>query len=227
MKNKYMRLKAMLLAGFFAVTSTGFTGCGSNKYDGNELVISQSVQNLEKKIFDVGEHIISVPIKNPTSEIKQYNYHEGYKVVGIATANYAYNFGGACLIYENEYPVECYSSITDKSGNHIYETFGNPIDFYVDKTNKTSYTKDFNIGEHIISIPIKNPTSKAKQYEYYEGYEVVGIATANYGYNFGGACILYVNNQPVTCTLTEIKNNQELYLTFGVPVEKEKTKTLN
>lgn len=228
MKNKYIRLKAMILAGTIALSSASLTSCSPKRYNsGNELITIENSQDFEKKVFNIGEHIISVPINEPVYEVKQYNYHEGYKVVGIATSCYAYNFDGACIIFENEYPVECYSTSTDKNGNHTYENFGHPINFHREETNKTSNTKDFNIGEHIISIPIKEKTnSKIMQYEYHEGYEVVGIATADAAYSTIGSCVLYVNTQPVTCTLTENKDNNELYLSFGVPLEKEKTKTL-
>lgn len=227
MKSKYIKLKAMLLAGAIALTGTTSTGCSSNSHNSDELITTEISQNYESKVFNVGEHIISVPIKDPTSKIKQYDYHEGYKVVGIATSNYEHTFGGACIIYENEYPVECYSTSVDKNGTHIYENFGHPIDFYRGETNKTETTKDFNVGEHIISIPIKNPTSENKQYEYHEGYTVAGIATSKLGHTFGGACLLYVNTQPVTCTLTKNEDNVELYLSFGTPIEKDKVKTLN
>lgn len=88
-------------------------------------------------------------------------------------------------------------------------------------------TKLFGVGEHIISVPVSNPIYNAMQYQYHEGYEVVGIATADFNNTHAGACVLYVNKEPVTCTLTEIKDGKELYLSFGVPVEKEMTKSLN
>ena len=226
MKNKYIRMKSMLLAIVIALTGQSLTSCVAKNYNGNELECPETLENYEKKEFNVGEHIISVPIKNPTQEIKQYNYHEGYKVIGIATANYEYEFGGACLIYANEYPVVCYSTSIDKNGNHIYGRFGQPIGYYKDETIKTPTTKEFHAGEHIISVPIDNPTQETNQYEYHEGYEVVGIATANYEYEFGGACILYVNTKNVTCTLTKTEDNVELYLDFGAPTEKTNSKKL-
>ena len=225
MKNKYLRLKALLLAGTIAVTSAGLSGCSSDKYEGMELRTSSS-QTYDKKVFGVGEHIISVPIKNPTSGVNQYNYHPGYKVAGIASANFSYSYAGACILYENEYPVECYSTGTDKNGNSLYESFGDPIDFSREEANKTGNTRDFGVGEHILSVEIKNPTSDPKQYEYHEGYEIAGIATAYYGYSFGGACILYVNTEPVRCTVSGKSGNKESYLTFGTPIEKGKVKVL-
>lgn len=240
MKNKYTRLKALLLAGTILLTSSSLAGCSkknSKDKDSNTKEDSAIIVQDSTKYFDIGEHIISIPIDSDESshlvpihkvfsEVKQYEYHEGYKAVGIAVSCHAYSYGGACIIYENEYPVECHSTSIDENGNSIYKDFGRPIDFQREETTKTSNTKDFNIGEHIISIPIKDPTSEAMQYEYHEGYEVIGIATSDYAYDFGGACILYVNTQSVTCTITESSDNQELYLSFGIPLEKETIRIL-
>ena len=60
MKNKYIRLKAMLLAGPIALTSPSLTACSNKDSETNsnqEIIVQDSTMH-----FGVGEHIISVPI---------------------------------------------------------------------------------------------------------------------------------------------------------------------
>lgn len=231
MKDKYIKLKAILLAGTIALTSAGLSGCSTKDNDRGELITIETYNNYSgdrKKLFGVGEHIISVRVKgNPINSVRQYEYHDGYKVVGMSTSALGFSYSGTCLIYENEYPVECSSNKKDANDNYVYSDFGQPIDFSRNETEQRESIKEFNAGEHIISVPINDPTKGAMQYQYHEGYEVVGIAAADYSRSHAGACVLYVNKQPVACTLTEIEDGKELYLSFGVPVEKEMTKSLN
>ncbi len=221
MKDKYIKLKAMLLAGAIAASGISLTGC-SPKYDGNEIIFSEKEQVYGTDVLDVGKHIISVPIKKPFSEIEQYNYHPGYKVVGIASSSLAYSFHGACLVYENEYPVECDCTSIDDKGNRLYEKFGKPIDYVKEERNPG----EFNPGEHIISIPVGSPYSDITQYEYHEGYEVVGMTSSSLAYSFYGAAVLYVNTVPVKCSLTKVEDGKDKYLSFGIPMEIDETKTL-
>jgi len=219
MKKDYLRLKAMLVAGALAVSGATLTGCGE-KYDGNERVFQESTQEYGADLLDVGKHIISVPIKDPVYNIMQYNYHPGYKVVGITSSSLLYTFNGACLVYVNEYPVECNCTDVDKNGNRIYGKFGKPIGYERKETDKN----EFNPGEHIISVPIDDaPYYGITQFEYHEGYEVVGMASSSSGYFFDGGCVLYVNTVPVKCTLTKVEDGKELYLSFGTPMEETKT----
>ena len=90
---------------------------------------------------------------------------------------------------------------------------------YKEKQEFKSYesaVETFDIGEHIISVPIDNPKKEIQTYEYHDGYKVIDIEN-NY--------ILYVNDEPVKC-IGYIDNNEEVhFIEFGEPVENENTKT--
>lgn len=228
MKDKYIRLKAILLAGTIALTSSSLTGC-SNKDSENTLNQAIVVQDTTVH-FGVGEHIISVPINedNRFNNV-QYEYHPGYEPIGISITAYSkYNnfFGGGAIIYANTEEVECSSSLVDKDGNHLYVDFGTPMYYNEDEYAANKGIKEFGIGEHIISVPINEDNRFEQfQYDYHDGYEVVGIATSAYGEYpnfFGGGVLLYKNITPVKCS--SVGNG---YTTFGVPVEIKKTRTLN
>ncbi len=230
------RLKALSLA--IAMT-TSLAGCSSSDVDIDvldETQIEQTHNDYEgiKKVFDVGEHIISVPIKDPTIGNRQYDYYDGYKCVGIATSSYGEHFkdfGGACILYTNEYPVECYSFF-DEGTEHIYNEFGTPLG-YEKKDNNVDNdgTKDFGIGEHIISVPIKDPRNYTIQHIGYDGYEAVGIAISSYGKSdvlsnwYGGGAILYVNTEPVRCEISYYEGEKGCYASFGTPIVLEDNKT--
>ena len=233
--NVNKRLIALALAGVMTFT---MVGCSSNakKTDSINATQQQSYIQETKKIFGIGEHILSVPIEDPTKESQQHNYYDGYKCVGMGSSAYGpyfYTFGGASLLYVNEYPVECYATRFDKNNIPVYTTFGTPLEYEKTENNTTADTKDFGVGEHIISIPVEDPTKENVQYKYYEGYETIDIAISAYGQyfnSFGSACILYVNTVPVRSNVTSYdKNNVGRYTIFGTPIELEKTlaKSLN
>lgn len=186
-----------------------------------EEIVSEDYPDKE---FGIGEHIISIPIDDPTKGNMQYNYHEGYKAIGVSTSaygRYGYNYGKGKILYVNEYPVKCYP--TYKKGEElIYTDFGTPIEYEREITQSGGNWQEFNAGEHIISIPLKKDSEDNELYEYYEGYEPIGIATSaygRYGYNYGGGCILYVNSEKVKC----IKDDEsDSYTSFGIPIEETK-----
>ena len=98
------RLVCVPLVGLIMATS--LTGCD----DEPKIEEIVSYENYDDKLFDAGEHIISIPIDDPTQENMQYDYHEGYKPIGIATSaygRYGYNYGNGKLLFVNEYPVKC------------------------------------------------------------------------------------------------------------------------
>ncbi len=81
----------------------------------------------------------------------------------------------------------------------------------------------FGVGEHIISVPIiEDNKNRNFQYDYRDGYEIVGVSSSSYGkYDlYGGEALLYKNITPVKCV-----RNENGYTSFGAPIEKEKTKT--
>ncbi len=226
MKDKYTRLKALLLAGTIALGGVSLTGCA--QYDGNEKIVKMAEdEDQVKTTLGVGEHIVAVPIKNPARDIRQYNYHPGYKPVGISTNDYGYAFGYAHLVYENEYPVECCSTGKDKNGDYLYQDFGTPIGLKYEEPKSVSGVIEYKPGQHIISVPIGKIGDNKTQIDYHDGYDVVGIASGAFAYSFDGTCVLYVNVEPVKCSLTKVEGNKEMYLSFGEPIEVEMTNTLD
>ena len=179
----------------------------------------------DDRSFDAGEHIISIEIDDPTIEKKQYEYHEGYKVVGISTdahGEYSYNYGQAHLVYSNEYPVKCHPTHI-KGEELLYTDFGEPTNYEREKTTSGTGWREFNPGEHIISVPLEEQETNNYQINYHDGYEVVGIASSSYGkYQsvYGGGCILYVNTEKVKCI--EDESDENSYTTFGIPEEDTK-----
>lgn len=210
-------------------------GCASDEdiHELAELLEKQGVTTTEQQStehFGVGEHIVSVPIKNDIrSENVQYDYFPGYEPVGISINAYGKHsdyFGGGSIIYSNIEEVDCSSVIVDKDGNYLYLNFGTPTFYKVEEYDNVGDTKIFNVGEHIISVPISEDNRYDNfQYDYIEGYEVVGMATSTYGkYNgiFAGGVLLYKNTVSVECT-----KGENGYTSFGTPVEKGYTKKLN
>lgn len=222
MKNKYMRLKALLLAGTITLTSSTLSGCGSIfDKDDEPIRIEETVNN-----FNPGEHIISIPI---TDDIRkgnfQFPYYPGYEPIGISLSAYgkAQNqFGGGAIMYANTDEVECRAYVQDQNGKPLYLDFGTPMYEVQEDLNSNDTSKVFGVGEHIISIPFDDDNrTHNTQYDYYEGYEVVGIAASARGQvsnTFGGGVVLYKNTKPVMCI-----KGEDGYTTFGVPVELNKS----
>lgn len=220
MKKLSVRLKTILLAGSIVFTSSNLVGCSDNH--------SKSDDPMSFQEFNEGEHIISIPIENDIrSSNAQYEYHPGYAPVGISVTAYgrgANNFGGGAIIYSNTEKVECSSNLIDETGNYLYLDFGVPIEYQKQGEHLSNEVKKFDVGEHIISVPIEEDNrSDNFQYEFHEGYEIIGMATSAFGRqanNFGGGVLLYKNIVPVRCNL-----NDDGYTTFGIVIEKEKIKT--
>lgn len=216
----------LLLAGTMIMT---FVGCSNSYSDQDDLNKQESTIEQESTIkFGIGEHIISVPIENDIRHGNvQYEYHEGYEPIGISVTAYGQSvdiYGGGVIIYSNVEEVEC-SSNQINNDKYLYLDFGTPL--YHDKNTYKSNddVKEFDIGEHIISVPIESDIRfNNSQYEYHEGYEVIGIATSAKGKSvnsFGGGVLLYKNTIPVRCT-----REDNGYTSFGIPYEKDQVKTL-
>lgn len=201
------------------VMATSVVGCdGEPKIE--EIV---SYENYDDKLFAAGEHIISIPIDDPRKENKQYDYHEGYKPIGISTSGYgefSYQYGKGKILFMNEYPVKC--NPTYKKGEELlYTDFGMPVEYEKEKTSSGDNWQEFAPGEHIISIPLKEDSDDNIQYEHYEGYEPIGMASSAYGrfsHQYAGGCILYTNTEKVKC----IKDENGTYTSFGIPEEETK-----
>lgn len=173
--------------------------------------------------YDIGKHVISVPLSDEydlARENYQFQSISGYEPIGLTLKG---KTGGA-ILYSNKKEVNCISSAVNEDGNYYYGDFGTPIDNSEDEYTKKE-PNEFNIGEHIISVPMNNcSTDENIQYDLPEGYEIVGIATSSYGKysNYSGGALLYKNVVPVKCHLEE-----KGYTSFGTPIENEKVKTLD
>lgn len=212
-----------------AITGVGIAACISDKQ--KEENQTKMIQELDgpTKIFEPGEHIISVPIDSPLEKPQQYIYHAGYKPIGITATMYGKanaHDGGSSILYVNETEVEAKpNNIIDEE--YQYTMFGEPTKYeeihYVEGIN----TFDFPAGTHILSIPVDDPTdNKNVEYIFHEGYEPVGLASASYGEaneHDGGACILFVNAEDVTVE----KNEENKYTEFGKVKEEQKVKVKN
>lgn len=227
MKNS--KIKALVLAGGLVLTTVGLSGCSSN-YDLKTI----QVETMETKKFAIGEHIISVPIshENDVREKNiQYKYYPGYEPSGIsitAHGKFDNDFGGGAIIYSNVEEVECSSDLVDKNGNYLYLNFGTPTYTNEEEYGSNNSIKEFDVGQHIISVPIGQDNRFDQfQYEYHDGYEVVGMATSAHGMfdnDFGGGILLYKNITPVKCT--RVESGEYGFTSFGVPRELVKVKTL-
>lgn len=176
----------------------------------------------DDKLFESGEHIIAIPIDDPRYETKEYEVHIGYEPVGISTSAYGRDnnsFGDGYILYENNCEIIAHPTGKDDEGNLIYDEFGYPVEYSDEDTKETAYIIEYLPGEHVISIPLDS-YQEDLQFEYYDGYEPVGISTTAYGkdsYHPGGGCILYTNTEKVE----KEKNNNKI---FGNPIEEQKTK---
>ena len=210
------------------VMATSISGCSEKPH-----ITSIEEGEYDDKLFNEGEHIISIPIDDPTEERIQYEYHPGYKPVGISISAYgqgAYHYGQGYIMYSNELPVKCQPTHVNSDNEELlYTDFGTPIDYERETIASGNSWKEFSKGEHVISVPVGDMNNSNYQVESYDGYEVVGIATSEYGKgasHFGGSCILYVNKEKVRCARDlsdDDKSTEDKYTTFGTPIETNKT----
>ena len=108
------------------------------------------------------------------------------------------------------------------NSNHPIEDVGS----HTSVTAIHADVKEFNPGEHIISVPYIeiedkriNDKSIPRELPYHPGYRVVGMSHSS---------ILYVNNEKVTCSSTNLdKDNKYVYDNFGIPENYEKTASDN
>ena len=178
----------------------------------------------DDKVFEEGEHIIAVPIDDPTEELKEYEGHVGYEPIGISTTGYgkaSYHYGTGYILFENTEEVIAHPTDRNKDGYFIYEDFGYPTNPEKEKTTETLYTIEYLPGEHIISVPFSEYKQDLDlQFKNYDGYEPVGMANSTYGqyseHKYRG-CILYTNTE----TVEKEKDSTEV---FGIPKEEPKQK---
>ena len=237
-------IASILLAGTILVTGSSLTGCSDSEYPNNNSTFIDKEYNDEDtgktKIFQPGEHIISKNTtekiteedeNNPYNEITQVEYHDGYKCVGLGISVYVpykgstSSFDEASIVYINENEVECKSSGKDANGNDVYTDFGNPIGYKKVETKEIDDQKEFEIGTHILIIPVKSPDEKDVQYTFHEGYELVDIALTSEVHNGNNALAMYVNTEKVKCKKTgsNKETDESEFHEFGTPIEKNKT----
>ena len=219
--SKLVVYPVVLSIGLYCTISPYFTPKG-NIASRVETAIEET--EVVRQRFEPGEHTISVPINNPLSDLEgankkvmQYPSHEGYRCVGL-NGDEVNGF----LVYTNVEPVWCESNGYDENNENVFTDFGYP-ELERGLEAEEGETKVFQKGEHILSIPISNPQGKNQQYPHYDGYEVCDVCSYTFGdlSQYGGACALYVNTEPVKC-----EKNIDGYTNFGIPVELSNEKTL-
>lgn len=85
-------------------------------------------------------------------------------------------------------------------------------------------SKEFDIGEHTISVPLERDISNnITQIETVPGYEVVSLSYGSYGEVSGffeGGTVVYTNVVPVRCETNLYASDGEVpYLNFGTPLD--------
>lgn len=167
------------------------------------------------KIFEPGEHVISVPYEEPVKksifenfEPAELPYHPGYMVVGVSEKT---------ILYVNNETVICTSTVLDNENNYVYNTFGIPEE-YEQREETGTETKIYNPGEHVILKPINDPSKDPQQYSIVEGYEIIDISASNNDVFYQGGFVIYRNTETVECT-----KGTNGYNNFGKVVD---TKTL-
>jgi hypothetical protein len=197
----------------------------SHKQNNKESKISIDYENTGViEMFEPGEHIVIEDVTSPLNKKVQYKSHPGYKPVGFSTSTYGSlkeKDAGTSIMFINTETVQANANGKNEE-EYYFGEFGIPVD-YEKRIEDESNEKEFAPGEHILSISITNPESYDIEYEYHEGYEPIGLATASYGdtcKTFAGASILYTNTKTVECKKQE--NNE--YTEFGTLKEKAKEK---
>ena len=237
-------IASILLAGTILVTGASLVGCDDHPNENSTFIDTKknkdnNTTNSTSKTFHPGEHIISKKIGNITeedknnkyNEITQIEYHEGYKCVGLGISVDTYSrssstfFDEACIVYINEYEVECKSTGVDEYGNAVYTDFGKSKSFKSSSYHEIDDEKEFAAGTHILAVPVKNPDDIDVQYTYHEGYELVDVALTGYWYTDNEAIAVYVNTQNVKCkkTWTNEDTGESEFHEFGTPIENNKT----
>lgn len=223
----FMKYKNLKIFGFVlssALSMSCLSGCsGDSTYD--PLVYQEETGGIMSKQFDVGEHYISVPMEEDISEsIHQIKTYPGYEVVGASYGSYGELtdfYAGGTILYRNVSPVTCETNLYGENGEIPYLEFGTPIDYTENNVDVDSDIRDFNTGEHVLSVPIEaDVTDYNHQYDYHDGYEIIGISVSAYGRTFSyyaGEVVLYKNTVPV-----RVSKTGDDYASFGVPIEKEK-----
>lgn len=218
------KLKKILVLATLGTLTLSTTGCSRTNAIESEEIVQEN-----KKTFQPGEHVIAVVIKDrsvrPTVKIVEYQAHAGYEPIGISATAYGrdnYHPGASHILFRNTEEVIVEPTEITADGKYLYEDFGVPTNKKEQEARKeTDTTIEYLPGEHIISIPYYGYSSKNMQFEYHDGYEIIGIANSSYGMSNqqdNRGCILYVNTEKVKVKKDISKDE----LPFGTPLEEEK-----
>lgn len=217
---KYKKLKILSYALSSVLSVTCLSGCSiETSYNSARFQEESGVVMTEQ--FEPGKHVISVPMPDTIDEgIIQLENYPGYEIIGMSCGSYGKSVGhyaGGAVLYVNTVPVICETSLYDENGNLAYLDFGTPLDYNDTITEDDCDIHDFDIGEHVISVPIEEDiTTYNNQYECPEGYEVIGISVSTYGQSVGHydtGIILYKNVTPV-----RVSKSENGYVSFGTPI---------
>ena len=147
----------------------------------------------------------------------QYYVQRGYKLISFDVDS-----TGAILTYVNTKPVICEATGIDNNGIYGYTNFGIPQESSEEVQQEVQQVDDYHVfepNEHILLVPIPDPSTDGVQYLTIDGYELVGVTYYEFGWFalYGGSWAVYTNNAPVKCMGVDGE-----YLEFGEPVEETK-----
>ena len=211
-------LSGILVMGGFM----GMLAYVASKEQAKKIKSEQVEENAPSIVLDIGEHIISEPIKKRSKDTQVYEYHPGYKPIGVSSLKYGKYSDSErmSILYVNDTPVEV-TPTSKKDDEYVYAEFGIPTEYTAKEIIDNGTTFEYPEGTHIISIPVRSKYSSINQYEFHEGYEPIGIAMVSYFDNFeryGDGCVLYVNTEDVIVEKSEDEN----IVDFGIPKEEVK-----
>ena len=183
----------------------------------------EQVLEEEPEFMDIGEHAIAVDYDIDVDMQQQLSVPDGYELRGIVKDS-----GISSVLYVNTKPVLCKPTGVTKDGEPDYGDLCTPVE---EQPLIESYedVRDFEVGEHVITAPIRVDTygRKTMQFEYHEGYEVISMTASTSGryVHDDDGCIVYRNVVPVRATATAVDSSGYIFGDFGVLIEKGKVKT--
>ena len=103
-----MLIAPIAIAGTMAAVTgitVGLVSCQEKKNaKENQTEIVQEIDG-PTKVYEEGEHVISIPLDISLTEAKRYEYHPGYKPIGITSDTYgkvSSKDAGSCVLYVND-----------------------------------------------------------------------------------------------------------------------------
>ena len=129
-----MLIAPIAIAGTMAAVTgitVGLVSCQEKKNaKENQTEIVQEIDG-PTKVYEEGEHVISIPLDISLTEAKRYEYHPGYKPIGITSDTYgkvSSKDAGSCVLYVNDCEVEAKATGKNEE-EYQYGYFGTPTEY--------------------------------------------------------------------------------------------------